>query len=280
MSDIPCRPRPLVGSVAAVVAADWSATAGARPRQGAPRLTALSCSGALALRPAGDALYLVGAGAHPVGGDETAVRLSLGDGATARVASVGATLARRGLPGEPSRQRVELLLGDGAALDWAPQPGIAATGCDHHTVTVVEMAPTARLSLAEEVVLGRHGEDPPGSWTMRTEVVLGDRPLLVSELGLGPASRSWRSATCFAGACALVSLVLVDPAAPAHAFMSATADRPGAAGVALPLAGPGIELLAWGADLAAARLVLERLRSTACKAGCWAREPDPVDGDH
>lgn len=251
----------MVGSVTAAVAA--GARSGSGTRRGAPRLTELSCSGSLALRAAGDALYLVGAGAHPVGGDETSVRLSLAEGATARVASVGATLARRGPGGERSRQRVELVLADGAALDWAPEPGIAAAGCDHRAVTAVEMAPTARLSLAEEVVLGRHGEDPPGSWTVRTEVVVGGRPLLVSELGLGPASRSWRSSACFSGAGALACLVLVDPGAPAGSLRSATAEVEGAIGVALPLAGPGIELLAWGDRLGAARAVLGRLRSMA-----------------
>ena len=261
MSPGGCQGRPLVGSVTAAVAA--SARSGSGTRRGAPRLTALSCSGSLALRAAGDALYLVGAGAHPVGGDETSVRLSLAEGATARVASVGATLARRGPGGERSRQRVELVLADGAALDWAPEPGIAAAGCDHRAVTVVEMAPTARLSLAEEVVLGRHGEDPPGSWTVRTEVVVGGRPLLVSELGLGPASRSWRSSACFSGAGALACLVLVDPGAPAGSLRSATAEVEGAVGVALPLAGPGIELLAWGDRLGAARAVLGQLRSMA-----------------
>lgn len=247
----------LVGSVVAEVA----------PGRRRPRLTELRCSGTLALRSAGDALYLVGAGAHPIGGDETTIQLALAARATARVTSVGATLARRGPRGEPSSQRVELALGEEAALEWAPEPGIAAAGCHHLSTTVVHMAATARCSLVEEVVLGRHGEEP-GSWTTRTEVLVAGRPVLVSELGLGPAHRSWRSSASVAGARALASLVLVDPSVPAGAWEPAAAEGPGAAGVALPLAGPGIEVLAWGDELDRARVLLARL-SEAWRGSGW-----------
>lgn len=246
------------------------------PGRRRPHLAELHCTGAVALRSAGDALYLVGAGAHPIGGDETTIQLVLADGACVRVTSVGATLARKGLDDIPSSQRVELTLGADAALDWSPEPGIAAAGSRHRTSTVVQMARTARCSLAEEIVLGRHGEEPSGSWTTRTEVLVAGRPVLVSEIDLGSSHRSWRSCAGLGAARALASLVVVDPFVPSSSWQSSTVEATGAVGVALPLAGPGIELLAWADTLGGARTLLERLRDEGRQRG-WL-PPRPVAG--
>lgn len=251
------------------------------PGTGAASLRRLVASGALALRPAGDALYLVGAGAHPIGGDELRVRLDLAARATAVVRSVGATLARRGAPGAgASRQETVVEVGDRACLVWAPEPGIAATGACHEARSFVSLSGSARLSWLEELVLGRHGEDPVGSWTSALEVRLDGRPILVTELGLGPAHPSWGSSATFAGATALAALVLVDPALPVESFAGAAATATatdGAPGVVLPLAGPGVEILAWGATLPAARATLSSLAAGVLAAtGCaWTGGPAP-----
>ncbi|NEE54661.1 urease accessory protein UreD, partial [Streptomyces sp. SID8455] len=72
---------------------------------------------------------------------------------------------------------VHLRVGEGAALRWLPEQLVSAHGSDLRQSTRVELAPTARLLLREEQILGRHGE-PTGALTTRLTVHRGGRPLL------------------------------------------------------------------------------------------------------
>jgi len=81
----------------------------------------------------------------------------------------------------------------------------------------------------------------------------------VSEIDLGSSRRSWRSSAGLGGARALASLVVVDPSVASANWQSSTFEEGDALGVALPLAGPGIELLAWADTLDGARAALDNL---------------------
>ncbi|HUZ20647.1 MAG TPA: urease accessory protein UreD [Acidimicrobiales bacterium] len=226
---------------------------------GAARLTRLRCSGALAARPTPAGLYLLATAAHPVGDDASRIDLTLGPGASGVVRSTGATLARRGATGGSSTAAVRATLADRATLCWLVEPGIAAGGASHVATSTVRLAPSARLAWREEVVLGRHADPCPGSWRSRLEIRRDGAPLLVTDLGLGPGSPAWASASVLGGARVLSSLVLVDPGLPADVWAELTARAPGAKGAAFALAGPGVELMAWGEELGACRAIVARL---------------------
>jgi urease accessory protein len=243
------------------------AVSGAPPNR--RRYRRLESSGALAARPTPTGLYLVGAGAQPIGGDELEVRLALDAGAELEVRSAAATLARRGETGAPSIMRTEITLANGAALRWLPQPGIAAAGASHLSKTRIVLSPTSRLAWREEIVLGRHGEVEPGSWSSRLEVLVGERPLLVAELGLGPAAPAWRLPTVLGGARALSTLLVVHPpwgkSPPACRLDSTGSGR----AMLLPLEGPCVQVLAWGDDLGSCRLLLGRLLEPFAECPPW-----------
>lgn len=235
----------IVGRVVVGVA---TSAGGARPT-----LSHLHCSGALAARLTPDGLFLVGAGAHPVGDDRIDVEIDVGPDTAITVRSSGATLARRGERDAVSVASTSASVARGSTLCWLVEPGVAAAGARHHSRVVVTLDLSARLVWREEVVLGRFGEDVPGSWRAGIDVRRGERPLFVGELDLGPAAPQWTSASVFGGARSMVSTLVVDPDRPTGAWHGATAAAGSALGAALPLAGPGVELLGWGASLSDCR---------------------------
>ena len=219
----------------------------------------LESSGALAARPTPCGLFIVGAAAHPIGGDKLEIRVGLDTGVELEVRSVGATLARRGQSGTPSVMRTEVTLEDGAVLRWRTEPGIAAAGASHRSMTRIELAASSRLAWREEIVLGRHGEVVPGSWLSRLEILRAGRPLLVAELGLGPAAPAWPSPAVLDGARALSVLVVVHPPWGSEPPPSRIASLASARGMLLPLEGPAAEALAWGDDLGSCRRLVSQL---------------------
>lgn len=116
--------------------------------------------GQLVARQTGEGrVHLVGQAAGPLNGDELDVRIEVGAGARLHVASAAATIA---LPsdriGAVSRIRITATVGEGAELLWMPDPLVVATGAVVKVSTLLQVAATARLSYAEAIVLGRHGE--------------------------------------------------------------------------------------------------------------------------
>ncbi|MDY7106636.1 MAG: urease accessory protein UreD [Actinomycetota bacterium] len=169
------------------------------PRSGATRLVDLHSETPLLLRAALGGLHLVGGAAGPVRGDELALSVVVGPGATLVVRSVAASLLHPG-PGDPwSALAVDVTLGRGATLDWAPEPTIALAGCAHRTVTTIAAAAGARLRWREDVVLGRHDEQP-GDVSLRLDVTRCDAPLLRQELCVGPSMPAWDGPGGLAGA--------------------------------------------------------------------------------
>jgi len=157
---------------------------------GALRIDDLRCAPSLAMRRAGDDVYLVGTAASPIGGDEVALSLELAPGASLRVRSVAAAIARRGAGRRPARLTICARLGERAQLWWEPEPGVASAGSTMVVRTEISLAAGARVWWREEVVLGRFGE-PPGRWISALHAERAGRPLLHHEVAVdaesGPA---------------------------------------------------------------------------------------------
>jgi urease accessory protein len=138
----------------------------------------------LTVRATTDGLHMVGSAAGPLGGDDLRFDLEVRDRTALTVRSVAAQLLYPGLT--PSRSHVEVSVGEGATLEWRPQPLVAIRGADHRSTTRIRLAPTANLVWSEVVVLGRHDEDG-GSVSSRLRVQRGSAALICLETRLGPA---------------------------------------------------------------------------------------------
>lgn len=232
--------------------------------------------------------YLVGSTAGPLGGDDLRLDVTVGDRASLVLRSVAATLAHPGPGGGPSTMGTVLDVGRGATLRWLPEPTIAVRGCDHRARTRIRLRAGATLVWRDEVVLGRHGE-APGSILQRLAVDVCGRPLLRSDVALGPR---WPASLGPAGAgegCRAVGTLLV--AGPTAAFVRRAwaAGGPGgvpAAGVAgagavraavLDLDGPGVVLGAVAARAGALAAVLDAALAAVDAAGGVTRNGTPTD---
>ncbi|GDY47391.1 urease accessory protein UreD [Streptomyces antimycoticus] len=187
--------------------------------RGGTALPVLVGGGPLALRRTravgGEArVTVVGAMSAPLGGDRIALEATAGPGARLHIGSAAATIALPGRSGRPAHYEIRLTVADGATLYWLPEPLISAQGSDLRMTTRVELAPTARLVLREEQILGRTGESP-GHLTARLTVHRAGRPLLDQELsygpGPGPGALGWDGGAVLGGHRAVGQLLVVDP---------------------------------------------------------------------
>lgn len=235
--------------------------------RGGTALPLLAGEGPLALRRtrgegAEAGVMLVGAMSAPLGGDHLTVEADAGPGARLLLRSAAATLALPGRHGEPARYDVRLDLAADSAVRWLPEPLVSVRGSDLRVRTRVELAPTARLLLREEQVLGRTGE-APGLLRSRLTVNRDGRPLLDQELACGPgAPDGWDGPAGLWGYRAIGQLLVVDPefeAAPPQAGMV------GEFAAATPLAGPAVLVTALAPDA----LRLRELLDEACRTYGW-----------
>ena len=203
------------------------------------RLTELRSEAPLVLRATPEALYLVGGAGGPLGGDDLNLEIEVGPGARLTIRTAAASVALPG-PG-PSRLRIRATVGAGGALCWLPEPLVAARGCDHHVEADVVLEDGATLVWRDEVVLGRHGEES-GSVVTRSTVDHAGVALLRHELALGPCHPTSRSPAVTAGARACGSVLLVGPE------WARTPTVLGPRAAAMPLAGPGVQVVVLADD--------------------------------
>lgn len=222
---------------------------------GRTRVTRLRSDGPLALRESGGAVYLVGAGAGPLGGDDLKLEVVVGPDARLSLRSAAASLVLPGrTPGVPSHWVVRARVAAGGRLVFAPEPTIAAAGCDHRAVADVRLEEGAELVWQEEIVLGRHGERP-GRYVSRFDVLTGDAPLLRHELRVDENACS----AAVLGDAATVGTILL-------AGENLTRDPYATEGLAvLPLAGPGVLVTALAPDTVRLRDLLTRGHATATR---------------
>jgi urease accessory protein len=201
-------------------------------------------------------VHLVGGAAGPLGGDDLTVDISVGPGAALVVRTVAASIALPDRTGSPSHTRVRATVAAGARLEWLPEPLVAAARCDHRAHASVDLAPDATLVWRDELVCGRHGEQP-GDASVTTVVRLDGRPLLHHQLAVGPSAPGWADAAVLDRARCSGTVLTVDPAwstggAPPSAVRGETAAR-------LPLAGPATLTTAVALDAAQLRRALDGL---------------------
>ncbi|KAA0942366.1 urease accessory protein UreD [Streptomyces apricus] len=237
----------------------------ARPDgRGGTALPVLEGEGPLALRRtrAGGSeakVMLVGAMSGPLGGDRFTVSAEVAEGARLHVGSAAATLALPGQAKGEARYDVRLTVGAGAELRWLPEQLISVRGSELRMATEVELADGARLTLREEQVLGRAGEEP-GRLTSRLTVLVAGRPLLDQELSCGPgAPGGWDGPAVLGGRRALGQLLVVRPQ---YATRPVEPRLLGEYAALTPLAGPGALVTALAPDALHLRRILdEALRS-------------------
>lgn len=236
------RRGPRQGGLSRGSLASRSAVATRAGPAGQTRVTVLRSDGPVALRDTGDGIYLVGAAAGPLGGDDVDLEIDVGPGSRLLLRSAACALLLPGPHGGASRQRIHARVGAGAHLDFCLQPAIAAAGCDHQASAEVDLAPSATLRWREAIVLGRHGE-PAGHCASRLDVTLAGAALYRGELVVG---RPWAdtSSAVLDGAGAAGSVLLAGAARARSAAHAAD-------GLAvLPLAGPGTMVSATAPDAA------------------------------
>ena len=84
----------------------------------------------------------------------------IGPGARARCRSVAAQLALPVCLDKLSALDVQVEVGDGADVDWWPQPVVSVAASDHRSTTRLDVGDGAAVRWVEELVLGRHHEAP------------------------------------------------------------------------------------------------------------------------
>ncbi|MFE7461140.1 urease accessory protein UreD [Streptomyces sp. NPDC057554] len=230
--------------------------------RGGTALPVLESAGPLALRRTRSPhstharVTVVGAMSAPLNGDRLAIEAEAADGAHLTVDAAAATIA---LPGArpdaaPSTYTVALRVGERAVLRWLPEQLVSAHGSDLHQTTRVELAPTARLLLREEQILGRHGE-PTGTLTTRLTVHRGGRPLLDQQLAYGPgAPGGWDGPAVLDEHRAVGQLLLADPSFEESPL---PARLLGPTAALTPLAGPAVLVTAVAEDARLLRAILD-----------------------
>ncbi|GLI01991.1 urease accessory protein UreD [Phytohabitans aurantiacus] len=222
--------------------------------RGGTRLVTMRSEPPLVLRRTGpETAHLVGGAAGPLGGDRLRVEVEVGPGARLCLRAVAASLALPGASGGASLLEVAATVAAGGHLRWLPEPLIAARGCDHVGQSTVELAEGAALVWREELVCGRHGEQP-GDARLETTVRYAGGTIMRQEVAVGPRAAGWDGPAVLGGGRATGSLLVVDPA---------WADKPpepavlGPSAAWMPLVGPAALATATGADLREVRAALD-----------------------
>jgi urease accessory protein len=130
-------------------------------------------------------VQLMGGTAGPIGGDDLAYRVDVGEGARVKVRSMAASVALPGPGGAQSILACQVKVGSGGRLDWAPEPLIAVRGANHAVHANLEVAEDAELVWREDVVLGREDEET-GSVRSRLRIHRGGRVVFDHEFAVGP----------------------------------------------------------------------------------------------
>ncbi|WP_369360309.1 urease accessory protein UreD [Streptomyces sp. cg2] len=261
-------PRPSAPQAAALPAGGLRATARITARadaRGVSRLPVLDGGGPFALRRVQShadqaRVCLIGAMSAPLGGDRLRIEATAEAGASLRITAAAATVALPGRTGDLATYDVRLTVGDGALLEWLPEPLISAEGSDLRMTTTIELAPTARLVFREEQVLGRTGEHT-GALRSRLTLRQGGRTLLDQETAYGPGAPGWDTTAVLGGHRAVGQLLLAGPEfdnEPAEVrLLGGTAGDGTGQGVLAPLAGPAALATAVAPDGLSLRRLLD-----------------------
>lgn len=211
------------------------------------------------LRPRGSQarLCLLNAMSAPHNGDRLRVEGVIGPGSDVHVTSATATVALPGPAPGHAAYDVALRVEDSARLHWTPRPTVSAVGSDLRQSVQVDLAPTARLLLGEQQLLGR-AHEPSGRLTSRLTVRRAGRTVLDQQTSYGPGAPGWDGPAVLAAHRAVGQILVIDPALEALLSGTVLLDDPasGGHGMATPLPGHGGLLTAVAPDAGGLRRLL------------------------
>jgi len=153
-------------------------------------------------------VHLVGGAAGPLGGDELHLDVDVGPGACLVLRTVAASVA---LPGTGAPSTLTVRVRVAGSLVYRPEPTVAAAGCHHRMITVIDVCDGGRLWWRDEAVAGRHGE-APGRLHQSIRLRHAGAPLLAQDLELTPDG--WSSPAIVGAARTVGNIVIVDPDRP------------------------------------------------------------------
>jgi urease accessory protein len=230
--------------------------AAARLRLVDGRLTWASAPPVVIRRTGRRRVHVVAVGGGPLGGDRLRLHVELGPGERLAVHSAAATVVQPGRDrGARASFEVDAALGDGAALDWRPEPTVICDGAVWEPSVRLELAEGARARVVEQLILGRSGQDG-GRCASTLRAAVGHVPVLASTTVLDGADAALTGIGGTGGARSVGSLLVVGDTA---AGDEEAGDEDGVVWARTPLAGPGSLLTAVGATRAVAA-VLDRER--------------------
>ena len=201
--------------------------------------------------PAGERVHLVHAAGGPLGGDDLALSVDVGPGARLAVHSAGATLVQPGAATDaPARWTVDLRVGAGGRLHWAPEPTVVSRPGGAGVGGAGDAGCRCGRDRARDVVLGRHGQRG-GRYAGALHVVVGEVPLLAHTTVLDGADAALCGPAGTAGARAVGTLVRAGALPlPGWGAREAAGESDGVRWAWTPLDGPGAVLLAVGTPAA------------------------------
>ncbi len=271
-------PAPPIGRNTAAMGVRATARVTAAARAGATVLPVLDGDGPFEfrrLRSRGTEarVCVVGAMSAPLGGDRLRIEATARQGASLHITSAAATLALRGPTAAHATYDVHLTVAEHAELRWLPKPLISAAGSNLRQTWTIDLAPTARLVLREEQVLGRMGE-PPGHVATRLTVRRGGHVLLEQEADYGPGAPGWDTPAVLGHHRTTGQILLVDPdfdENPREPQVLTESPEDGQA-VLTPLAGPATLITALAPDGLRLRHILNAAYSTSADGSNRARK--------
>lgn len=212
-------------------------------RDGIDEVVDRTCAAPVSIRRCGGRVLLAASAAAPLGGDELALDVDVGSGATVDVGSVAAGLVWPGPTAAWSSQTTSCTVAaDGHLRLWL-EPTVAVAKSRHRSSTTVQLDRTATCVVAEEVALGRRGE-PCGHLELRLRVERDGAVLVDHGETFGPDVPGAASSVSVGAARHTCSLVVVG----VDAGRSRTRVEAGRAAAWLPVAADAAVVLAVGAD--------------------------------
>jgi urease accessory protein len=132
-----------------------------------------------------------------LGGDRLSLELSVGNGAHAQVTSTGATRLYRSPPqASPADFTAQVQVGDGALLEYLPDPVIPFAGSRYAQHGSVNLSPGAGLFWWDTVAPGREASGEIFSYdalSLSFELRVDGTPVAIDRNDLHPAARDLRS---------------------------------------------------------------------------------------
>lgn len=211
----------------------------------------------VSIRRSGGRILLAATAAGPVGGDDVALEVVVGPGASADVGSVGALIVWPGPAGLPSTSVTRCVVEPDGHLMWRPEPTVVVAGSDHTAEMTVELAAGATCTVVEEVALGRSGE-PGGALALALRVVRDGAPLVHHAERFGPDVPGAGSAVSVGTARHVVAAIVVAPWVGGDVTPAVTTTGGAAAGW-MPRGGEVATLLAVGTDRPSAVAAVRRV---------------------